>query len=123
MNQHVHHFHPIQRENLDRNQSLEPQAQTPQTARQLSFAQRRAEARALTPRGADTAEGEDGNRGGEEDGDPIGSPPLSERLPAPTAIGVLSTFTDLGDEPDSGEVRPSQILREQRDVMTALYRI
>ena len=84
-----------------------------QTARQPSFAQRRAEARALTPRGADAAQGE----GGEDD--PFGSP-RSERLPPPAAVRMLDGSYGVADE---GSAMPPAILRERRDLETALYRI
>jgi len=84
------------------------------TARQPSFAQRQAEARALTPGGADGTSNAELYLEGQM--------PLPERLPPPAAVqGTSACCSDTAS--NAGMPVPPTILRERRDLDTALYRI
>jgi len=95
----------------------------PQTARQPSFTQRRAEARALTPRGTDVS----GLATSADEGDSAEGSPRSERLPQPEAVALGPQAQSAGsgteDRVEEAPSMPPAILRERRDLETALYRI
>ena len=108
-----------------------PATREPQTARQPSFAQRRAEARALTPRGTHGT-GLQEPRGEEAAEADMAGTLRSERLPAPplalpVRLGPQARRRPAGggtdDSTEEAPSLPPANLRERRDLETALFRI
>jgi hypothetical protein len=98
---------------------LRPLFREPQTARQPSFAQRRAEARALTPKGTNVGEGQPLD----SDAGPSAAP-RSERLPPPSALAQPRPMAIRDGCETTTEALPPGILRERgRDLNTTPFRI